>query len=102
MDWPAPVSPVSTFSPAAKFSSAFSMRTTSRTVSEASMGPRSDDGAERPADPGFPVFRRSGVLGGEQRVGVAIPARAGIIVAEHSGGGLRFLDDAEREIGFGQ
>ena len=37
MDLPAPVSPVSTFNPAAKFSSAFSMRTMSRTVSEASM-----------------------------------------------------------------
>src|SRR5262245_27052539 len=102
MDLPAPVSPVSTFKPAAKFSSAFSMRTTSRTVSEASMGRRSEDGTERPADPGFLVFRRSGVLRGEQRISVAIPTGARIVVAKHGGRGLRFLDNAERKIGLGQ
>ena len=33
---------------------------------------------------------------------MAIPRTVGEIVPEHGGGGLRFLDDAERHVGFGQ
>ena len=37
-----------------------------------------------------------------QLVGVLVPAAVGEIVAEHGGGGLRLVDDAERHIGLGQ
>src|SRR5471030_24553 len=39
---------------------------------------------------------------GEQRIAVLVPLAAGIVVAEHGGRGTGLLDDAERQIWFGQ
>src|ERR1700736_4842678 len=38
----------------------------------------------------------------EQRVAVAVPGAARIVVAEHRRGALRFLGEAERQIALGQ
>src|SRR6266699_2229329 len=61
----------------------------------------------RADDAGDPALGRTLVGGaggdaGEQRIAVLVPFAAGVIVAEHGGRAARLVDDAEREIGFGQ
>src|SRR6266849_7781425 len=56
------------------------------------------DRPERLADPGALVLLRLAAARFHQAVGVLVPGAVGEIVPEHGGGGLRFLDDAERHV----
>src|SRR5216683_1634976 len=60
------------------------------------------DRPERLADPGALVLLRLAAARFQQAVGVLVPGAVGEIVPEHGGGGLRFLDDAERHVAFGE
>ncbi len=57
---------------------------------------------ERPADPGALVLVGLEAARLHQGIGVLVPAAVREIVAEHGGGGLRLVDDAERHVGLGQ
>src|SRR5579862_9608464 len=57
---------------------------------------------ERLADPGFLVLVRLAAGGFDELIGVLVPGAVREIVTEHRGGGLRLVDDAERNIGFGE
>src|SRR5690348_15125443 len=102
IDLPAPVSPVRTFKPDANSSAAASIKTMSRTVSAASIDRSFESLAQ---DSGYPralVNLGLQVTALQEFVGVLVPGAAGIVVAEHGGGGFRFVVYAQRIIGFGQ
>src|SRR5258708_17368046 len=103
MDLPAPVSPVSTFRPGANSSSACSISTMSRIVSAAStlrLFESLEHFVESLTDPGTLVFLGLQIAALENVKGVAIPARAGIVVPQHGGGRLRLAVQAQAVIGF--
>src|SRR5471030_3303395 len=105
MDLPAPVSPVSTLRPGANSSAACSIRTMSRMVSAVSTsGPapeafsrkmrptlESENAVESLTDPGAFVFHGLEIAALQDVVGILVPGRAGIIGAQHGGGGLRLI-----------
>src|SRR5579885_54338 len=98
IDLPAPVSPVRTVSPGAKARSRRSMRTMSRMASPNSIAQWSEEVGE----PGAALLLRLQILGFQQIVAHLVPAAAGVVVAEHRGGGLRLVVHAQRQVAFGQ
>src|ERR1700749_1246777 len=102
MDLPAPVSPVSTFSPGANSSAALSIRTMSRTVRAASIGDSLENLRESFADPGAFVFYRFHMVALQEIISVPVPLAARIVGAQNGGRRLGFVVDAERVIGLGQ
>src|SRR5580658_6786972 len=100
MDFPAPVSPVRTLRPGANSSAACSISTMSRTVRAASIyeNPNLENPVESLADPGAFVFLGTKVAALQYVIGVRVPLAAGIIGAQHGGGGLGFAVQAERVI----
>src|ERR1019366_5356715 len=100
IDFPAPVSPVRMVRPSANSRSNWSISTMSRIESRASMGFGLDasgrnDGVIELGNPGLLVFLRRQAAILQQIVGVLVPLAIGEVVAEHGGGGLRFVGDAE-------
>src|SRR5262249_5626851 len=102
IDLPAPVSPVSIASPAANSMSRRSIRTMSRIDRRMSMNSAAAGLPERPADPGALGLARLEPAGFHQPIGVRVPRAVREIVAQHCGGSLRLVDDAERHIDLGE
>src|SRR5580698_6377666 len=128
IDFPAPVSPVSTARPDPKSMSRRSIRTISRMESRASMTTTlvQDGGIlpipgpsvpirqsavlragqahflERFADPGLLVLGRLPARNHHQPVRVFVPLAVREIVAQHRGGRLRFIHQTDRDVSFGQ
>src|SRR6202453_1020733 len=105
MDFPAPVSPVSTARPRENSISSRSIRTMSRIERRASM--RDQFLAETyllegPGNVGTLVLARLETAGLYKIISVLVPAAVRKVVAKHGGGGLRLADDAYRHIGLGQ
>src|SRR5262245_43934359 len=101
IDLPAPVSPVSTERPGSISRSRRSMRTTSR-IDRVSSIAAGRPASEHRAEPGAVLPHRLEVGVGQEVVAVLIPVAAGIVVAEHGGGVLRLVLDAERQVALGE
>src|SRR5580704_17093029 len=100
MDLPAPVSPVRTLRPGANSSAACSIRTMSRTVSAASKaGPESKHLMESFIYPRLLVSLGQEIAPFQDVIGILVPDGAGIIGAQHGGGGLRLAVQPEGIIG---
>src|SRR5882757_1594147 len=105
IDFPAPVSPVSTARPRENSISSRSIRTMSRIDRRASMRGQfltETYFLEGPGNIGTLVLARLETSGLYKIIGVLVPAAVRKIVAKHRGGGLRLADDADRHIGLGQ
>src|SRR5437879_5367781 len=105
MDFPAPVSPVSTARPRENSISSRSIRTMSRIDRRASM--RSQFLAETqflegPGNIGTLVLARLETARLYKIVGVLVPLAVRKIVPKHGSRGLRLAVDADRHIGLGQ
>src|SRR6185369_13711942 len=113
MDFPAPVSPVSTARPRENSISSRSIRTMSRIDRRASMrrlfltAIRIHQGTEThllegPGNIGTLVLVRLETTGLYKIIGVLVPAAVRKIVPKHSRRRLRLADDADRHIGLGE
>src|SRR5580698_9969104 len=105
MDFPAPVSPVSTARPRENSISSRSIRTMSRIERRASMRDcflAESQFLEGSGDVGTLVLARLETAGLYKIIGVLVPGTVGKIVPEHGGRGLRLADDSNRHIGFGE
>src|ERR1700704_5551100 len=105
MDFPAPVSPVSTARPRENSISSRSIRTMSRIDRRASMRGKflaETHLLEGPGNIGPLVLARLETAGLYKIIGVLVPAAVRKIVPEHGSGGLRLADNADRHIGLGQ
>src|SRR6188472_231902 len=105
MDFPAPVSPVSTASPRENSISSRSIRTMSRIDRRASM--RSNFLAETyflegPGNIGTLILARFETAGLYNIIGVLVPAAVRKIVPKDGRGGLRLADDTDRHIALGE
>src|ERR1700682_859525 len=105
MDFPAPVSPVSTARPRENSISSRSIRTMSRIDRRASMRDQfltETHFLEGPGNIGTLILARLETAGLYKIIGVLVPAAVRKVVAKHGGRGLRLADDADRHIGLGQ
>src|SRR6478672_8714306 len=105
IDFPAPVSPVSTQSPELNSRSSLSIRTMSR-IDKADSMVRASGGLTVAlpglGDPRPFIHLRLGAVFLQEGEGIAVPFAVRIVVTQHGGCRLRFRDDAQRDIGLRQ